>query len=89
MRRTADRDGRHLDLSVKEFALLEALLNASPAFLSTEDLLEQVWDEHADPFTSTVTVTIGRLRRRLGDPPVTVTTPGVGHRIIGPPGLPD
>ncbi|MEO3873923.1 response regulator transcription factor [Nonomuraea sp. B12E4] len=81
VRRTATRDGRHLDLSVKEFALLEALLRATPAFLSAEDLLEQVWDEHADPFTNTVTVTIGRLRRKLGDPPIITTTPGVGYRI--------
>lgn len=71
MRRTATRDGHPLDLSVKEFAVLEALLNASPAFLSAENLLEQVWDENADPFTNTVTVTISRLRRKLGDPPVT------------------
>ena len=82
VRRTVTRDGRHLDLSVKEFALLEALLRAGPAFLSAEDLLEQVWDEHADPFTNTVTVTIGRLRRKLGDPPVITTTPGVGYRIV-------
>jgi DNA-binding response OmpR family regulator len=80
-RRTATREGRQLDLSVKEFALLEALLRASPAFLSTEDLLEQVWDENADPFTNTVTVTIGRLRRKLGGPSVITTTPGVGYRI--------
>ncbi|WP_218825370.1 response regulator transcription factor [Streptosporangium subroseum] len=86
LRRTATRDGRHLDLSVKEFALLEALLRATPAFLSTEDLLEQVWDEHADPFTNTVTVTIGRLRRKLGDPSIITTTPGVGYRIADPPG---
>ena len=58
VRRVATRDGRHLDLSVKEFALLEALLSATPAFLSAEDLLEQVWDEYADPLTNTVTVTI-------------------------------
>jgi DNA-binding response OmpR family regulator len=83
-RRTATRDGRLLDLSVKEFGVLEALLRASPAYLSAEDLLEQVWDEHADPFTNTVTVTIGRLRRKLGDPPVIATTPGVGYRIAGP-----
>ncbi|MFI6503925.1 response regulator transcription factor [Nonomuraea typhae] len=83
-RRTATRDGRHLDLSVKEFAVLEALLRASPAFLSAEDLLEQVWDEHANPFTNTVTVTVGRLRRKLGDPAVITTTPGVGYRITGP-----
>jgi len=79
--RTATRDGRLLDLSVKEFALLEALLKASPAFLSAEELLEQVWDENADPFTNTVTVTVGRLRRKLGGPPVITTTPRVGYRI--------
>jgi DNA-binding response OmpR family regulator len=85
LRRVVTRDGRQLDLSVKEFAVLEALLRASPAFLSTEDLLEQVWDEHADPFTNTVTVTIGRLRRKLGDPPIIATTPSVGYRIAGEP----
>ena len=74
-----------MDLSVKEFGVLEALLRASPAFLRAEDLLEQVWDEHADPFTNTVTVTIGRLRRKLGEPPVIATTPGVGYRIADPP----
>jgi DNA-binding response OmpR family regulator len=84
-RRTVTRDGRLLDLSVKEFGVLEALLRASPAHLSAEDLLEQAWDEHTDPFTNTVTVTIGRLRRKLGDPPVITTTPGVGYRIAGPP----
>jgi DNA-binding response OmpR family regulator len=83
LRRTVTRDGRQLDLSVKEFALLEALLRAGPGFLSAEDLLEQVWDENADPFTNTVTVTIGRLRRKLGAPPVIMNTPGVGYRIAG------
>ena len=86
LRRTVSRDGRQLQLSVKEFAVLEALLSAAPAFLSAEDLLEQVWDEQADPFTNTVTVTIGRLRRKLGDPPVITTTPGVGYRLAGHPG---
>jgi len=81
--RTATRAGVQLTLSVKEFALLEALMRAAPAFLSAEDLLEQVWDENADPFTNTVTVTVGRLRRKLGDPPVISTTPGVGYRIAG------
>ncbi|MBM7785271.1 response regulator transcription factor [Tenggerimyces flavus] len=81
VRRTAVRDGRLLDLSVKEFAVLEALLRASPGFLSAEALLEQVWDEYADPFTNTVAVTVGRLRRKLGGPPVIATTPGVGYRI--------
>ena len=79
-RRTATRDGRRLDLSVKEFALLEALLRAAPAFLSAESLLEQVWDENADPFTNTVTVTIGRLRRKLGGPQI-ITTKAGGYRI--------
>jgi DNA-binding response OmpR family regulator len=82
--RTATRDGRQLELSVKEFALLEALLQAGAGYLSTENLLEQVWDENADPFTNTVTVTIGRLRRKLGSPQVITTTPGVGYRIADP-----
>jgi DNA-binding response OmpR family regulator len=86
LRRTVTRDGRQLDLSVKEFGVLEALMVAAPAFLSAEDLLEQVWDEQADPFTNTVTVTVGRLRRKLGDPPVIFTTPSVGYRIGEPPG---
>ena len=81
VRRTVTRDGRQLDLSVKEFGVLEALLRASPGFLRAEDLLEQVWDEHADPFTNTVTVTMGRLRRKLGDPPVIATRPGVGYQV--------
>ncbi len=85
LRRTVSREGNQLDLSVNEFGVLEALLRASPGFLSAEDLLEQVWDEQADPFTNTVTVTVGRLRRKLGDPPVITTTPGVGYRIASPP----
>jgi DNA-binding response OmpR family regulator len=84
LRRTVTRDGRQLDLSAKEFGVLEALLRARPGFLSAEDLLEQVWDEHADPFTNTVTVTVGRLRRKLGDPAVVTTTPYVGYRIADP-----
>ncbi|SEL92954.1 response regulator transcription factor [Streptacidiphilus jiangxiensis] len=84
VRRSATREGRHLDLSVKEFEVLAALLRASPAFLSAEALLEQVWDEHADPFTNTVAVTVGRLRRKLGAPPVITTVPTVGYRIAEP-----
>ncbi|WP_329192658.1 response regulator transcription factor [Streptomyces sp. NBC_01435] len=87
VRRNALREGRPLELSVKEFAVLEALLRASPGFLSAEDLLEQVWDENADPFTNTVTVTIGRLRRKLGSPMVIMTMPGVGYRISDAPAL--
>jgi DNA-binding response OmpR family regulator len=75
------RDGRTIELSRKERAVLEALLQASPAALSTERLLEQAWDENVDPFTNTVKVTIARLRRKLGRPDVIRTTPGVGYRI--------
>jgi DNA-binding response OmpR family regulator len=78
---TATREGRRLDLSAKEFALLEALMRAQHAVLSAEDLLEQVWDENADPFTNTVQVTISRLRRKLGEPPAIETIPTVGYRI--------
>ena len=83
LRHTAHRDGRQLDLSGKEFAVLEALMRADHAVLSAEDLLEQAWDEHADPFTATVSVTISRLRRKLGNPPVIETIPSVGYRITG------
>lgn len=61
--------------------MLEALLRATPAFLSAENHLEQVWEEHADPFTNAVFITISRLRRKLGEPPVIETRPGVGYRI--------
>jgi DNA-binding response OmpR family regulator len=80
-RHTATRNGRPLELSVKEFAVLEAQLRADPAVLSTEDLLEQAWDENADPFTNTVFNTLSRLRRKLGNPPIIHTQPGVGYRI--------
>ena len=89
VRRTAARGGRALDLSGKELAVLEALLRASPGHQSAEDLLEQAWDEHADPFTNAVAVTVGRLRRKLGGPPAIITTPRVGYRLVGedpPPG---
>ena len=79
--RTATRDGQLLDLSIKEMSVLEALMEASPAYLSAEDLLEKVWDEMADPFTKTVQVTVGRLRRKLGDPPVIETLQRAGYRI--------
>jgi DNA-binding response OmpR family regulator len=78
---TATRDGRTLDLSNKEFAVLESLLDASPEILSAEQLLQKAWDENADPFTQTVKVTIGRLRRKLGDPPIIHTVSGIGYRV--------
>jgi DNA-binding response OmpR family regulator len=81
LRRTATRDGLRLDLSAKEFGVLEALLRAAPGVLSAERLLEEVWDENADPFTKTVQVTLGRLRRKLGEPPVVHTVPGAGYLI--------
>lgn len=61
--------------------MLEALLKTSPGALSAETLLEQAWGENADPFTKTVHVTISRLRRKLGEPSVTQTIPGIGYRI--------
>jgi DNA-binding response OmpR family regulator len=81
LHRTVSRDGARLDLSAKEFGVLEALMRVRPASLSAEDLLEQVWDEHADPFTNTVLVTISRLRRKLGSPPVIETIPSVGYHL--------
>jgi DNA-binding response OmpR family regulator len=83
MRRRATRDGRRIVLSTKEFGVLEALLRADGAVLSAESLLEQVWDEHADPFTNTVLMTVSRLRRKLGGPPLIETVSGVGYRIAG------
>ena len=82
---TVTRDGRVIDVSRKERAVLEALLTASPDALSTERLLETAWDENADPFTNAVKVTIARLRRKLGPPDVIQTTPGVGYRITAAP----
>jgi DNA-binding response OmpR family regulator len=82
---TVTRDGRAIELSRKEHAVLEALLKASPGALSAERLLEQAWDENVDPFTSTVKVTIARLRRKLGQPDVIRTTPGVGYSIAEAP----
>ena len=80
-RRTATRDGRSLDLSAKEFAVLHALLQASPGALTAEQLLLQAWDENIDPFTRTVYVTIARLKSKLGDPPPIQSAPGLGYSI--------
>ncbi|MFI6730092.1 response regulator transcription factor [Streptomyces sp. R-74717] len=80
-RRTAVRGGRKLDLSPKEMAVLEVLLAAGGAVVSAEELLERAWDRDADPFSNTVKVTVSRLRRKLGDPPVIETLPHVGYRI--------
>jgi len=80
-RRDVFRDGRLVPLSPKEFAVLTVLLRADGAAVSTEQLLEKAWDENADPFTHAVRMTILKLRRKLGDPPVLLTEPGVGYRI--------
>lgn len=82
LRHIVTREGQQIGLSVKEFAVLEALMQAAPAALSAENLLEQVWDENADPFTKTVQVTIGRLRRKLGELQVIETLPNLGYRIV-------
>jgi DNA-binding response OmpR family regulator len=82
-RRTAIRAGRRLALSPKEFALLEHLMAAAGRVVPTEELLERVWDEAADPFTATVKVTIGRLRAKLGEPSVIETVREGGYRIGG------
>jgi DNA-binding response OmpR family regulator len=80
-RRVATRGGRRLDLSPKEFAVLECLLGAAGRLVSAEELLERVWDEAADPFTTTVKTTIRRLRSKLGEPPVVHTVREGGYRI--------
>jgi DNA-binding response OmpR family regulator len=80
-RRVAFRGDRRLDLSPKEFALLECLLAADGRVLSAEELLARVWDEEANPFTTTVKTTIGRLRGKLGDPPLIETVRERGYRI--------
>jgi DNA-binding response OmpR family regulator len=83
-RRAAARGGRSLDLTRKEFGILEVLLAADGAVVSSEELLERVWDANADPFTTTVRVTMMTLRRKLGDPPVVETVVGSGYRIVIP-----
>jgi DNA-binding response OmpR family regulator len=80
-RRQASRGGRILDLGPKEFGVLELLLAAQGRVVSAEELLERVWDEMADPFTTAVKVTISRLRRKLGDPQVIETIAQAGYRI--------
>jgi DNA-binding response OmpR family regulator len=80
-RRAASRDGRPVDLGPKEFGVLELLLAAQGRIVPAEELLERVWDQMADPFTTAVKVTVSRLRRKLGDPPVIETVPQAGYRI--------
>jgi DNA-binding response OmpR family regulator len=83
-RRVAFRGGRRLDLSPKEFALLECLLASAGRVVSAEELLERAWDEMADPFTTAVKSAVRRLRAKLGDPPVLYTVREGGYRIGEP-----
>jgi len=83
-RRVATRDGRPLDLTRKELGLLEELLKARGGVVSSEELLERVWDANADPFTTTVRVTMMTLRKKLGDPPLIETVVGSGYRMRVP-----
>jgi DNA-binding response OmpR family regulator len=80
-RRQVSRNGQPVPLTRKELGVLEVLLSADGTVISAEQLLERVWDEFADPFTNAVAVTVMRLRRKLGDPPVIETIIGVGYRL--------
>ena len=79
--RTVTRAGVRLPLSPKEFALLEYLMRCGSRVVSAEELLDRVWDEATDPFTTTVKATVNRLRAKLGDPPLIETVPRAGYRI--------
>jgi len=80
--RTADRAGRPLGLTNKELGVLEVLITAAGRVVSAEEMLERVWDAHADPFTNTVRVTLANLRRKIGDPPLIATIIGAGYRLV-------
>ena len=80
-RREVYRDGRYVALTRKQFAVLQVLVEAGGGVISAEELLERAWDENADPFTNAVRITVSSLRKRLGEPWVILTVPGVGYRI--------
>ncbi|MFD4376727.1 response regulator transcription factor [Streptomyces sp. NPDC058486] len=80
-RREVYRDGRYVALTRKQFAVLDVLVAAEGGVVSTEELLARAWDENADPFTNAVRITVSALRKRLGEPWVIATVPGVGYRI--------
>ena len=80
-RREVFRDGRYIALTRKQFAVLEVILSAHGGVVSAEQLLESAWDENADPFTNAVRITMSSLRKRLGEPWLILTVPGVGYRI--------
>jgi DNA-binding response OmpR family regulator len=80
-KRRVTRDGQRVEVSAKEFTVLQLLMSADGAVLSAEELLYRAWDEAADPFSNVVKVTISRLRRKLGEPTLIETVPGGGYRI--------
>ncbi|MFD5943048.1 response regulator transcription factor [Streptomyces griseus] len=80
-RREVYRDGRYVALTRKQFAVLDVLVAADGGVVSAENLLERAWDENADPFTNAVRITVSALRKRLGEPWIIATVPGVGYRI--------
>jgi DNA-binding response OmpR family regulator len=80
-RHTVMRAGRPIELTPREFAVLEALMAADGAVLSNDELVRRVWDENADPFTNSVRMTVLRLRRKLGEPQLIETVKGAGYRI--------
>jgi two-component system response regulator VanR len=80
-RREVYRDGRYIPLTRKQFAVLEVLMSADGGVVSAEELLKQAWDENADPFTNAVRITVSALRKRLGEPWIIATVPGIGYRI--------
>ena len=80
-RREVQRDGRYVPLTRKQFAVLEVLIAAEGGVVSAEELLKRAWDENADPFTNAVRITVSALRKRLGEPWIIATLPGVGYRI--------
>jgi len=80
-RREVHRDGRYIALTRKQFAVLEVLVTAEGGVVSAEELLKHAWDEHADPFTNAVRITVSALRKRLGEPSIIATVAGVGYRI--------
>jgi two-component system response regulator VanR len=85
-RREVYRNDRFVALTRKQFAVLEVLIAAEGGVVSAEELLERAWDENADPFTNAVRITVSALRKRLGEPQVIATVPGVGYRIETDPG---
>jgi two-component system response regulator VanR len=87
-RREVYRDDRYVALTRKQFAVLEVLVGADGGVVSAEELLERAWDENADPFTNAVRITVSTLRKRLGEPWIIATVPGVGYRIDPGPGAP-